>query len=446
MCKRVNVYYFEFIGGCELQTTAESQLQVAIGLNLRSVRLYREMSIKEVMAEVWNTPDRKNRLSEIENGARIPSPYILLRLAMLYDVSLDFVFGFSNSIDRAKSVSSDIFQIKRNLKKTTMEMMDEIAVSLNKRASVLPRIEAVLLLDEVKNVTFKYRELSAGDLDFKHAMEGLSPNFDALDRTSANLNQLITSRMRASELSMYNHIQHTYDDVSNEVLENTFDKELREEKEMQLQKTIGKNLKAARSYAKKSLAEVMLLIWGIADNKNRLKEIESGSRMPSPFILHKLSALYRVSLDFIFGLSHEIERDESCAGAGRTVQGLRELGLDIIDQVNGILSKQVSVLPRSEAMVLLDEARELIYKYKNKCLDKVFMNQAKHLEQEFESLEYACMQLDSAIARHFRAIEITVCDHINRIDKKLFGNYLTDSKIESEGPIQATSELSAKGA
>ena len=32
------------------------------------------------------------------------------------------------------------------------------------------------------------------------------------------------------------------------------------------------------------------------------------------------------------------------------------------------------------------------------------------------------------------------------IDKKLFGNYLTDSKIESEGPIQATSELSAKGA
>lgn len=429
-----------------MQTTVETQLQIAIGLNLRAVRTHREMAIKEVMAEVWNTPDRKNRLSEIENGARIPSPYILLRLALLYDVSLDFVFGFSKSIERAKSASSDLFQIKRNLKKTAMELMDEISVSLTKRASVLPRIEAVLLLDEVKVITSRYREIAAIDLDFNHALAGFSSNFDALDKASEALNQLITARMRASELSMYNHIQLTYDDVSNESFDCTFEKELREEKEMQLQKTIGKNLKAARIYAKKSLSEVMLAIWGIADNKNRLKEIESGSRMPSPFILHRLSALYKVSLDFIFGLSHEIERDEACAEGGRTAQGLRELGLDIIDQVNAILSKQVSVLPRSEAMVLLDEARELIYKYKNKCLDKVFMSQAKHLEQHFESLEYTCIQLDSAIARHFRAMEITVCDHITRIDKKLFGHYLTDSRIAVDEPAQATTELSAKGA
>jgi transcriptional regulator with XRE-family HTH domain len=429
-----------------LQTTAETQLQIAIGLNLRAVRVHREMAIKEVMSEVWNTPDRKNRLSEIENGARIPSPYILLRLALLYDVSLDFVFGFCNGINRAKSPSTDLFQIKRNLKKTSMQLMDDISISLTKRASVLPRIEAVLLLDEVKVITHRYRELAAGDLDFNHAMAGLSGNFDALDKASAALNELITARMRASELSMYNHIQITYDDVSNGSLEDTFDKELREEKEMQLQKTIGKNLKAARIYAKRSLAEVMLAIWGIADNKNRLKEIESGSRMPSPFILHRLSALYKVSLDFIFGLSHEIERDEVCAEGGRTAQALRELGLDIIEQVNAILSKQVGVLPRSEAMVLLEEAKELTYKYKNKCLDKVFMSQARHLEQNFEGLEYACMQLDSAIARHFRAMEITVCDHITRIDKKLFGNYLTDSRIEVDEPVQATKDLSAKGA
>ncbi|MCK4108877.1 helix-turn-helix domain-containing protein [Acinetobacter radioresistens] len=429
-----------------MQTTAESQLQIAIGLNLRSVRVYREMSIKEVMAEVWNTSERKNRLSEIENGARIPSPYILLRLALLYDIPLDFVFGFSKSIDHSSSVSSDLFQIKRNLKKTAIHMMDGISESLTKRASVLPRIECVLLLDEVRNLSERYHDLMAKDLDFRHAMSGFSENFAVLDQASTRLNELITSRMRANELSMYNHIQLTYDDVSHESLENNFDKELREEKEIQLQKTIGKNLKAARIYAKKSLLEVMVVIWGITDNKNRLKEIESGSRMPSPFILHRLAVLYNISMDFIFGLSHEIERDETCSEAGRTVQGLRELGLDIIEQVNTILSKQVKVLPRSEAMELLDSARELVYKYKNSCLDKSFNTQAKQLEQNFESLEYTCIQLDSAIARHFRAMEITVCDHITRIDKTVFGSYLTDSRIESDQPKQATTDLSVKGA
>lgn len=438
--------FFYFIGGYELQNTSENQLQIIIGLNLRSVRVHRDMSIKDVMAEVWNTPDRKNRLSEIENGARIPSPYILLRLSLMYDVSLDFIFGFSDGIDRARSVSSDIFQIKRSLKKTAVEMMDEISLSLTRRASVLPRIEAVLLLDEVNNLGAKYRELCANNIDFKHAMADFIPNLEALDKTGKSLNALITSRMRANELTMYNHIQHTYDDVSNENWENTFEKELREEKELQLQKTIGKNLKAARIYARRSLSEVMLLIWDITDNKNRLKDIEGGSRMPSPFILHKLSALYNVSLDFIFGLSHEIERDEACASTGRTVQGMRELGLDIIDQVNSILSKQVNVLPRSEAIQLLDEARELIYKYKNKCLDRVFMSQAKQLEQDIETLEYACIQLDSAIARHLRSIEMTVCDHINRIDKKLLSNYLTDSRAAIDEPTQATTDLSAKGA
>lgn len=207
------------------------------------------------------------------------------------------------------------------------------------------------------------------------------------------------------------------------------------EKELQLQKIIGKNLKTARQHVNgMSMQEVMQKVWGISDRKNRLSEIENGARMPSPYILLRLSVLYGVSLDFVFGLSHDIERDLECARGGRIVQGLRETALDMVDKISMTLAKQVNVLPRTEAMVVRDRALNMIY-FLRENVDVSCMPNAGVCDDFFDrlsSLEASCRQLDSIVARHSRIMELTVYDHISRIDQKLTGRYLTDHRAAED--------------
>lgn len=212
------------------------------------------------------------------------------------------------------------------------------------------------------------------------------------------------------------------------------------EQEQLLQQTIGKNLKTARQHvACLSMREVMEKVWGISNSKNRLSEIENGSRMPSPIILLRLSMLYGVSLDFIFGVSHDIERDLEASRAGRITQGLREIAVDMVDKIGETLAKQVSVLPRMEAVMLKDKAMQMVY-----MLRKAEFNDKGITPEYFESIaelsasmEDSCKLLDRAVAKHQRIIELSVFDHIGRIDQHLTSTYLTDHRIDLDQPVEA---------
>lgn len=221
------------------------------------------------------------------------------------------------------------------------------------------------------------------------------------------------------------------------------------EVELKLQKTIGVNLKTARQQvALMSMSEVMQKVWGISDRKNRLSEIENGARMPSPYLLLRLCTLYGVSIDYVFGISHDIEKDLECARAGRIVQGLRETALDMVDRIGEQLAQQVSVMPRSEALLLRDRALDIVCYLRQKIedgskgpvdkdspADQDDILEKEDLIDRINGLELACRQLDTIVARHFRVMELTIFDHVNRSDNLAVSRYLTDYRAEKDIPV-----------
>lgn len=216
------------------------------------------------------------------------------------------------------------------------------------------------------------------------------------------------------------------------------------EKELQLQVCIGRNLKAARmGVARMSLQKVMKEIWGISDNKNRISEIETGSRMPSPYVLVRLSLLYGVSLDFICGLSTDIERDLECSRAGQITQGLREIAIDTVDRIGMALAQQVAKMPRHETVVLNEDVQQMVHFLKNNINEETFKNPviADQFYDCLKTLSDSSLRMSSAIAKHSRIMELTVFDHISRSDNNVVNEYLTDNQIDLDRPLNAVEFL-----
>lgn len=211
--------------------------------------------------------------------------------------------------------------------------------------------------------------------------------------------------------------------------------------EERLAKVIGRNLKRARVLADKTQSQVMLDIWNIEGRKNRISEIENGSRTPSPILLLRLALYYGVSLDFIFGLSHDFERDLHTSRAGNIVQNLRIIGLDIMDNIGRLMADHVSKLPRDDAVVVNDNSKALIsFLLNNVDENKVFKSPSKKAEYlaRLNAVDQANKEFDYAVARHIRVMRLSVEDHVSRIDPMASSEYLTDKAIDACKPQQAT--------
>ena len=63
---------------------------------------------------------------------------------------------------------------------------------------------------------------------------------------------------------------------------------------------IGKNLKEARKNAGMSQTDVMRIVWGVSNNRNRISEIENGKKSLSLIDLLIFQDLYSQSLDMRF--------------------------------------------------------------------------------------------------------------------------------------------------
>lgn len=211
----------------------------------------------------------------------------------------------------------------------------------------------------------------------------------------------------------------------------------RQKRDENLQKTIGKNLKTARQLvARMTLKQVIMDVWGVPDRKNRISEIEGGLRMPSPYILARLSILYGVSLDYIFGLSSDIERDLESSRAGQITQGLREIAIDTVDRIGLLMAKQVSIMPRMEALTLKDQSLELVCFLREHVpasliADTELQNQYLDLCSQVES---SCLLIDGMVARHSRILELSILDHINRADNLIVGEFMTDHAMALDQP------------
>jgi transcriptional regulator with XRE-family HTH domain len=147
-------------------------------------------------------------------------------------------------------------------------------------------------------------------------------------------------------------------------------------------------------------------------NSTQLSLIEQGKRLPPHEVMIKASEVYGVSLDFLYGLSDEPERDPKAAerqAAMRHVHSIIEgTGAQIISRLMLYLAQGVPSVRTSEAMldalqVLVDEVhrtREL----NPKLFDEKMKNGSKLVRAAVTAAE-ACSQARDMLARHERVTE-----------------------------------------
>lgn len=78
-----------------------------------------------------------------------------------------------------------------------------------------------------------------------------------------------------------------------------------EQDKRDIDRLVGHNLMVARHLAGFSQSEVMRALWGVSDNRNRISEIENGSKSISIHQLLIFCKCYGVSADYLLGLSCE---------------------------------------------------------------------------------------------------------------------------------------------
>lgn len=123
-----------------------------IGTNLRIAREINGYSRKQVMQEVFGGDGKNlNRISEIEHGNLLPPIVTIAKLANMYNVSLDFIFGRVSEPDlmAEDAYVSRAVGIIRNL---GLDMMDGLTKVLIEQAKSLPKSDDIALMESSKNL------------------------------------------------------------------------------------------------------------------------------------------------------------------------------------------------------------------------------------------------------------------------------------------------------
>lgn len=216
--------------------------------------------------------------------------------------------------------------------------------------------------------------------------------------------------------------------------------------QQQLMKVIGENLYKARRMAQLNQAQVMKDVWGTdGKNTNRISEIETGAKPVSLSILLKLATLYGTSLDYIFGLSSEPEVDLNSARAGMVLNGLRSIGLEVMDELSQVLSRTIAKMPRNEAILLVEDSKATMNVYRETMLkDPAFKDKYPDLTFQLHRLSTTTRRTEAQIARHMQQLELAAEETMARTDKKDNGHLLLTDVLVPEDNTPATLDLFAE--
>jgi hypothetical protein len=217
--------------------------------------------------------------------------------------------------------------------------------------------------------------------------------------------------------------------------------------QQQLMKVIGENLYKARRMAQLNQAQVMKDVWGTdGKNTNRISEIETGAKPVSLTILLKLATLYGTSLDYIFGLSAEPEVDLNSSRAGMVLNGLRSIGLEVMDELSHVLSRTIAKMPRNEAILLVEDSKATMNVYRETLLkDPTFKDRYPELTLQLHRLSTTTRRTEALIARHMQQLELAAEETMARTDKKDNGHlYITDALVPESDNTPATLDLFAE--
>lgn len=168
----------------EQRKQAKQELTKIIGINLRIARELNGFTRKQVMQQVFGGDGRNlNRISEIEHGNLLPPLVTLHKLAQMYNVSLDFIFGRTNEPD-VLAEDAYVGRAVSTIRHLGIDMMDGITKVLIEQAKALPKADCVALMECSKNL-------------IQDAIRSQSRSFDNDNQLKLRLNQLNQALIQA---------------------------------------------------------------------------------------------------------------------------------------------------------------------------------------------------------------------------------------------------------
>lgn len=195
----------------------------------------------------------------------------------------------------------------------------------------------------------------------------------------------------------------------------------RRKRDKNMLKVIGQNLKVARQVSGRTTTEMMRLIWKAEPgekNLNRISEIENGLQTPSLSVLVELAEIYGCSLDYIFGLSPEFERDLIASQTGVVVTAIRETSMDMCDSMTRAVLGLIGNMPPVVGQALLDSAKRAVGEFERCQHDLVFTSHYKHFFELFDDLRNKTHDYDRQVARTFRLVSATYDSVLDREEEK----------------------------
>jgi DNA-binding XRE family transcriptional regulator len=120
----------------------------------------------------------------------------------------------------------------------------------------------------------------------------------------------------------------------------------------------GKNMGAVRrnmGYTQQDMSE------RIPCDKNMISQWETGERLPMPYYMLRVSNVLGVSLDYLFGMTTDVEIDQNAALYGACMMQFQTMFSTVQKTLaKGFVQKINSVLPSNETYLLIEAALNVI--------------------------------------------------------------------------------------
>lgn len=178
---------------------------------------------------------------------------------------------------------------------------------------------------------------------------------------------------------------------------------------------LGENLKAARKNTGMSQTDVMKAIWGVANNRNRISEIETGKKTLSVIDLLKFQKLYGQSLDYMCGLSVEPEIDMLAGTVNHVVDQSRSLVDMLTGELASVIVNHVKTISQNDYAALLSAAQSLVTIIRA-SLDVDSMT--PQLNHHLNTVTQVIRSIEVKQARQARAVDMQMAQITQRIDKE----------------------------
>lgn len=179
---------------------------------------------------------------------------------------------------------------------------------------------------------------------------------------------------------------------------------------------IGFNLRAARKNARLSQSDVMKAIYGVSNNRNRVSEIETGTKKEITISeILKFQRLYGQSLDYICGLSTEPDIDMVAGSVNHIVNQSQALVEFITTEISEVVVNQMKAVAKDDHIALIEQSKSLCDSVKADYRDGRASPESLHVVSR---LMYIIRAIEVKQARQKQAIETQMIQITERLSNK----------------------------